>query len=70
MTHSTGKAINSEVELAIKLRYVATVETYTSLMYGFYIVHSTTLKTLRELREAIVAENAEEVMNCLRTLDQ
>ncbi|XP_062576078.1 uncharacterized protein LOC134237961 [Saccostrea cucullata] len=57
-------------KLAITLRYLATGESYTSLMYGFRVPHNTISLLIREVCESIIAEYANEVIACPTTTDE
>ena len=56
------KALEPSMKLAITLRYMASGESYHSLMYGFRVAHNTISKFVPEVCAAIVAELAVEVM--------
>lgn len=58
------KALDPQLKLAITLRYLATGDSYHSLMYGFRVPHNTISKVIREVCQAIVDEYAEEVVPC------
>ena len=52
------------MKLAITLRYLATGDSYHSLMYGFRVSHSTISLIVRDVCEAINEEFAAEVVTC------
>lgn len=58
------------IKLAVTLRYLATGDSYHSLMYGFRIAHNTISKVIRQVCEAIVAEYAEELIVCPKTPEE
>ena len=58
------KALDPGLKLAITLRYLATGDSYKSLMYGFRVASNTICVFVREVCEAIIAEYAEEVIAC------
>ena len=61
------QALEPGLKLAITLRYLATGDSYHSLMYGFRVAHNTISKVVKEVCEAIVAEYANEVIMCPTT---
>lgn len=50
------------LKLAITLRYLATGDSYHSLMYGFRVAHNTISKFIPEVCEAIIAEFGQELV--------
>ncbi|XP_062592427.1 putative nuclease HARBI1 [Saccostrea cucullata] len=64
------KALEPGLKLAITLWYLATGESYTSLMYGFRVPHNTISLLIREVCESIIAEYADEVIACPTTTDE
>ena len=52
------------MKLAITLRFLATGESYKSLMYSFRVANNTICNFLPKVCEAIIAEYAEEVITC------
>ena len=61
------KALDQGLKLAITLRYLATGDSYHSLMYGFRVSHSTISLIVRDVCEAINEEFAAEVVTCPTT---
>ena len=61
------KALNPGLKLAITLRYLASGDSYHSMMYGFRVAHNTISGIVREVCEAIIAEYANEVVSCPTT---
>ena len=61
------KALNPGLKLAITLRYLATGDSYHSLMYGFRVSHSTISLLFRDVCEAINEEFAAEGVTCPTT---
>ena len=61
------KPLTAGIKLAITLRYLASGDSYHSLMYGFRVAHNTISKVIRQVCDAIVAEFAEEVIPCPQT---
>jgi hypothetical protein len=61
------KALDPGLKLAITMRYLATGDSYHSLMYGFRVPHNTISLLIPEVCRAIVAEYAEEVITCPTT---
>lgn len=64
------KALIPELKLAVTLRYIASGESYHSLMYAFRVPHNTISLFIPEVCEAIIAEFAQDVMTCPTTPDQ
>lgn len=64
------KALEPRLKLAVTLRYLATGDSYKTLMYGFRVPSNTISLIVREVCEAIIAEYAEEVVPCPRTPEQ
>ena len=62
--------LSAGLKLAITLRYLATGDSYHSLMYGFRVAHNTISKVIRQVCEAILAEYAEEMVPCPTTTEQ
>jgi hypothetical protein len=56
------RPINPALKLAIALRYLATGDSYRSLMYGFRVAHNTICGIVRDVCEAIVSAYAEDVI--------
>ena len=54
------KALVPGLKLAITLRYLATGDSYKSLMYSFRVAHNTISSIIVEVCEAILAEYADE----------
>ena len=54
------KALDLDFKLAITLRYLATFDSYKSLMYGIRVAGDTICVFVREVHEDIIAEYAEE----------
>ena len=61
------KPLTAGIKLAITSRYLASGDSYHSLMYGFRVAHNTISKVIRQVCDAIVAEFAEEVIPCPQT---
>ncbi len=57
------KALCPGLKVAITMRYLASGDSYHSLMYSFRVAHNTISKVVSEVCEAIIAEYAEEVIN-------
>ncbi|MEW8542127.1 MAG: hypothetical protein AB2693_01215, partial [Candidatus Thiodiazotropha sp.] len=64
------KALDAGLKLAITLRFLATGDSYHSLMYGFRVSHSTISLIVRDVCEAIIEEFAEEVVHCPTTPEE
>ena len=62
--------LTAGIKLAITLRYLATGDSYHSLMYGFRVAHNTISKVVRQVCDAIVAEFSEELIHCPSTSDE
>jgi hypothetical protein len=58
------KALDPGLKLAITLRYLASGDNYHSLMYAFRVPHNTISLMIAEVCEAIIAELADEVIEC------
>ena len=56
------KALPPGLKLAITLRFLASGDSYHSLMYGFRVAHNTISLVIREVCQAIVEELGEEVV--------
>ena len=56
------KPLSPGIKLAITLRYLASGDSYHSLMYGFRVAHNTISSVVRDVCEAIIAEFAEEMI--------
>ena len=54
--------LSAGIKLAITMRYLATGDSYHSLMYGFRVAHNTISKVIIQVCEAIIAEYAEEMV--------
>ena len=61
------KALEPGLKLAITLRFMATGDSYKSLMYGFRVPHNTISLIVKQVCQAIVQEYAEEVIQCPTT---
>ena len=61
------KALDPGLKLAITLCFLATGDSYHTLMYGFRVSHSTISLIVREVCEAINEEFAAEVVQCPTT---
>ena len=55
--------IDPGLRLAIPLRYLATKDSYRTLMYGFGVAHNTISGIIRDVCKAIVATYAGDVSN-------
>lgn len=64
------KPLSAGIKLAITLRYLASGDSYHSLMYGFRVAHNTISKVIIQVCEAIIAEYAEEMVPCPTTTEQ
>lgn len=64
------KALTPELKLALTLRYLATGDSYHSLMYGFRVAHNTISLLIPEVCEAIIAEFAPEYLKCPTTTEK
>ena len=64
------KALEPGLRIAITLRYLATGNSYKSLMYGFRVAHNTISNIIPEVCEAIIAEYAEDVISCPTTPEE
>lgn len=61
------KALQPGLKLAITLRFLATGDSYKSLMYGFRVPHNTISLVVKEVCRAIILEYAVEVIQCPTT---
>ena len=61
------KALTPGLKLALTLRYLATGDSYHSLMYGFRVASNTISKFIPEVCNAIIEEYAPEVLACPTT---
>ena len=61
--------LSAGIKLAITLRYLASGESYHSLMYGFRVAHNTISKVIRQVCAAIVEEYSAELIPCPATPD-
>ena len=57
------KALPPGLKVAVTLRYLATGDSYHSLMYSFRVAHNTISYMVKDVCEAIIAEYSEEVIN-------
>ena len=64
------KALSPGLKLAFTLRYLASGDNYHSLMYSFRVPHNTISKVIPEVCEAIIAQFADEVIECPTTEQQ
>lgn len=64
------KALDPGLKLAITLRYLASGDSYKSLMYGFRVADSTISLVVRDVCQAIIDEYAEEVIACPTTPEE
>ena len=64
------KSLEPGLRLAITLRYLATGNSYRSLMYGFRVAYNTISNIIREVCEAIIAEYNEDVLACPTTPEE
>lgn len=58
------KSLSPGHRVCITLRYMATGDSYHSLMYNFRVAHNTISKIVRETSEAIIQEFSEELLPC------
>lgn len=58
------KALEPGLKIAITLRYLATGDSYKSLMYSFRVAHNTISRIIPETCEAIIDHLSGEVMSC------
>ncbi len=58
------KARNPGLRLVITLRFLATGDSYHSLMYGFRVAHNTISCIVREVCTSIIEEYLQEVIVC------
>lgn len=56
------KFVDPGLRLAVTLRYLATGNSYHTLMYGFRVAHNTICGIVREVCEAIVSVYSEDVL--------
>jgi len=56
------QSINPDLKLAITLRFLATGDSYRTLMYGFRVAHNTICSIVRDVCEAIVSAYAGDVI--------
>ena len=63
------KPLSPGIKLAITLRYLASGDSYHSLMYGFRVAHNTISSVIRDVCEAIIAEFAEEMIPTPQTTE-
>lgn len=61
------EAISPAQRLAVTLRYYASGDSYQSMHFNWYMSDNTICKIVREVTEAIIAEFAEEQLNCPTT---
>lgn len=64
------KALPPALKVAITLRYLATGDSYHSLMYSFRVAHNTISYIIRDVCETIIAEFAEDVLNLPTSPDE
>ncbi len=64
------KALHPGLRLAITLRFLATGDSYHSLMYGFRVAHNTISCIALEVCSAIIEEYQEEVIACPTMLQE
>ena len=57
------QSIDPGVRLAVTLRYLATGDSYRTLMYGFRVAHNTICGIVQDVCEAIVATYAEDAID-------
>jgi len=57
------KALEPGLRLAITLRFLATGDSYKSLMYSFRVAHNTICEMIRPVCEAIIAEYSDELFS-------
>ncbi len=56
------KALQPGLKVAITFRYLATVDSYHSLMYNFRAAHNTISSIVRDVCQAIIDEYAREMI--------
>ena len=61
------KALSPGLKLSITLRYLASGDSYHSLMYGFRVPHNTISLMIKDVCEAIIEEYADEVIEAPTT---
>ena len=64
------EALKPGLKLAITLRYLASGESYKSLMYGFRVPHNTISLFIPEVCEAIIDEYSDEMISCPTTQEE
>ena len=64
------QALEPGLKLALTLRYLASGDSYHSLMYSFRVPHNTISKVVREVCEAFVEEYASELIEAPNTEEQ
>ena len=62
--------LSAGIKLAITMRYLATGDSYHSLVYGFRVAHNSISKVIIQVCEVIIAEYAEEMVPCPTTAEQ
>ena len=58
------ESLKPGLKLAITLRYLASGESYKSLMYGFRVPHNTISLMIPQVYQAIIDEYTDEVISC------
>ena len=61
------RSLDPGLKLAIALRYLASGDSYHSLMYGFRVAHNTISSIVPEVCEAIIEEYGHQVVSCPTT---
>ena len=64
------KPLDSSLKLAISLRYLATGDSYRTLMYRFRVAHNTISLVVHNVCQAIIEEYVEEVKACPATPEE
>lgn len=64
------KALGHELKLTINLRFLATRDSYTSLIYRFSITHNAICSFIDPVCAAIIAKYAEELIKCSVIADE
>ncbi|XP_041369872.1 putative nuclease HARBI1 [Gigantopelta aegis] len=64
------KPLTAGIKLAITLRYLASGDSYHSLMYAFRVAHNTISKVIRQVCDAILVEFADEPIPCPEMPDE